>query len=227
MFSRNTFSRAAALLVLTIACIPTAAFAQSFGTELANMRQELELLKQQVGTLQLTVESLQRENSELRSAASAGKQSYATVTELNTAVANLNRAIKDGNADTQKKLDGQMKQLAKETNSALGDLAKTINTRTRGVTATPASSGAMQQAAPTFSDNYPKEGISYTVQRGDSVSGIARKTGAKQQHIIDANRIANDKQLMIGQVLFIPGGREPAAPAPAPAPSSPVSPVSN
>lgn len=225
MYSRSIIFRLGTLLALGFACLPfTAARAQNIGTEVANMRQEIELLRQQVGSLQLTVETLQRENSELRNAASSGKQSYATVTELNTAVANLNRAIKDANADTLKKVDGQLGKLVKETNTALDQMAKTINTRSRGVSTTPAGTSAVQQ---TFSDNYPQDGISYTVQRGDSISGIARKTGAKQQDIINANKIANDKALMIGQKLFIPGGKEPAAPAPAPAPASPVSPVSN
>ena len=60
---------------------------------------------------------------------------------------------------------------------------------------------------PTFTEDYPKEGVSYTVQKGDTLSNIAHKTGAKMQDIINANKIADPTRLQVGQTLFIPQGK--------------------
>lgn len=219
MILRTTFLRAALLLALGISATAFAR-AQNLNVEVANMRQELDLLRQRVGELQLSVESLQRELSDTR--ASAGRQSYATVKQLHDSVADLNRLIKDSNAaskaDILRTVGTQMDKLVKQTNDALGDMAKSVNATRRSVSNT--GSGNTPAPSPAFSDNYPKEGISYTVQPGDSLSVIARKTGAKMKDIENANRIANPRAIMPGQVLFIPGGKEPAAP-------SPVSPAGN
>ena len=49
--------------------------------------------------------------------------------------------------------------------------------------------------------------MSYTVQKGDSVGLIAKKTGAKAQDIVDANKLADPSRIQAGQTLFIPGGK--------------------
>jgi LysM repeat protein len=36
---------------------------------------------------------------------------------------------------------------------------------------------------------------------------IARKTGARAQDIINANKLADPSRIQAGQVLFIPGGK--------------------
>jgi len=45
------------------------------------------------------------------------------------------------------------------------------------------------------------------VQKGDTLATIARKTGARQQDIINANRLADPSRITVGQTLFIPGGK--------------------
>ena len=56
----------------------------------------------------------------------------------------------------------------------------------------------------TFGDDFPKEGINYTVQSGDTLAVIARKNNAKLQDIINANKIADPTRVRAGQTLFIP-----------------------
>jgi LysM repeat protein len=87
----------------------------------------------------------------------------------------------------------QVEKLAKQTNAALDSLAKSQ-----------ASRPAVQTS---FAENYSKEGVSYTVQKGDTIAVIAKKTGAKQQDIINANKISDPSRIMVGQTLFIPGGK--------------------
>jgi LysM repeat protein len=63
---------------------------------------------------------------------------------------------------------------------------------------------ARPAVATTFGDDYPKEGIRYTVQKGETLAQIAKKNGAKMQDIINANKIVDPTRIQAGQTLFIP-----------------------
>lgn len=160
--------------------------------DLANMREDLRLLTQRVGELSMRVEDLERANGELQTKANRSTEAYATLQQLNDAVARLNAAMKaavaESETDTLRKVSVQMEKLANQMNAALDAMAG----------GTPAGG---------FSESYPKEGISYTVQKGDILARIARKTGAKLQDIINANKISDPSKIQAGQVLFIPGGK--------------------
>ena len=165
--------------------------------ELANLREDVRGLTQRVADLTLRLEQLERENTELRQRASTASASYVTLTQLNDAIADLNRAIKiavaSSKQETLQHVAGQMEKLGQQTNAALDSLAKAQATRPVVQT--------------TFAENFPKEGISYTVQKGDTLAVIAKKTGAKSQDIINANKLADPDRLNVGQTLFIPGGK--------------------
>lgn len=60
----------------------------------------------------------------------------------------------------------------------------------------------------------PQPGGSYTVIRGDTLSGIGSKTGTDWHQIASINGIGDPYTIYPGQVLRLPGG---SAPAPAPA----------
>jgi LysM repeat protein len=177
--------------------------AQSLSTELANLREDFRGLNQRVNELQLRVEQLERENNELRGKSAGAMQSYATVAQLNEAIADMNRSIKAAAAgaknETLQQVSVQMEKLAKQTNAAIESLAA-MNSRA------PSTSPATVHQT-TFSDDFPKEGVNYTVQKGETLAMIAKKTGAKQQDIINANKIADPSHIQVGQSLFIPGGK--------------------
>ena len=61
----------------------------------------------------------------------------------------------------------------------------------------------------------------YTVQRGDTVSHIAARTGVSVASIAAANALANPSYIRIGQVLTIPG-RTSATPTPVAPPAQPT-----
>ena len=164
--------------------------AQSSQVELANLREDVRGLVQRVGELSLRVEQLERENGELRQKSAASAQAYATIEQLNAATAELNQAIKAGDAATAERAAAQIKKLGDATNAALDSVAKGLATRPVVQT--------------TFSDNYAKEGVSYTVQKGDTLALIAKKNGARSQDIINANKISDPSRIMVGQTLFIP-----------------------
>lgn len=187
-----TFLRCCALLVLA-ATTPLAAQFDT-RTDIANLRQDLLLLNQRVGELSMSVEQLTRDNAELR--AKAG-QSYVTLEQLNKAISDLNRLVQLSLTDQKKEILGQvstqLEKLGRQTNTALDALAKNQATRP-----------AVQTG---FSDDFPKEGLNYTVQAGDTLAVIARKHGAKLQDIVNANKIADPTKIQVGQTLFIPQGK--------------------
>ena len=170
------------------------AFAQTPQVELANLREDLRGLSQRVGELTLRVEQLERDNAALQRKSDAGAQACVTVVQLNEALTTVNLALKNAvasaKAETLQQVAAQMEKLAQQTNAAIDSLAK-------GMAARPA-------VATTFGDDYPKEGIRYTVQKGETLAQIAKKNGAKMQDIINANKIVDPTRIQAGQTLFIP-----------------------
>ena len=169
-----------------------AAQADSTAFAMASLREDVRLLSQRVNELSLRVEQLERANTDLQGKAA---QNYVTLAQLNEAIAEAQRtmqaAIKDDRHETIQLVNAQIEKLANETQSAINALAKNAATRP------PVS-------PPTFADDYSKEGVSYTVQRGDTLSSIAHKTNARTQDIINANKITDPSRLQVGQTLFIP-----------------------
>ena len=169
---------------------------------------EAELLQEAANQVALSIENmreyeeigrlkaqLERENAELRQRVSSVGTSLVNLTQLNEAIADANRharaAAATAKSEALQQVSVQLEKLGKQTNAALESLAK---------------SQAMRPVVQTsFTEDYPKEGIRYTVQKGDSIAGIAKKTGAKQQDIINANKISDPSHIAVGQTLFIPG----------------------
>jgi LysM repeat protein len=180
---------------------------QTMAVEMANLREDVRLLAQRVGELQLKIEQLETQNGELSRRAQGAAQNYATVTQLNDAIADLNRVIKQSASTTKnetlQQVSTQMEKLAKQSNAAIESLAKAVNSA-RAASASPVSAPV---SPPSFSDDYPKEGITYTVQKGDSLGSIAKKTGGAPKDIINANKLADPSKIHVGQTLFIPGGK--------------------
>jgi LysM repeat protein len=180
-----------------------AATAYSQGTspqaDLANLQEDVRGLTQRVNDLSLQVEQLDHEKSDWETQAAAAGKSYATVAQLNQAVADLNRAIQSAVAssrdETLRRVGDQMEKLARQTNAALDSLEKNP----------PPRPGAPVEAA----GDHPAQGGSYTVQRGDTLASISKKTGVRIPDIIDANKIADPSRILVGQTLSIPnpGGK--------------------
>jgi LysM repeat protein len=196
-----------ALCSLVIALAAAAAPRAGAQTDLADMREDVRGLTQRVNELSLRIEQLEHENSELRAklAAADSNRDIVTTAQLNGAVADLNASIKSAvsasRTEILEKVATQMESLAKQTNAALDSIEKPV----AASQARPAAQPEPAKAA--FGDAYPKEGISYTIQKGDTVGTIAKKTGAKAQDIIDANKLLDPSRIQAGQVLFIPGGK--------------------
>jgi LysM repeat protein len=209
MSGRSAFRN---LTLMCAACAPLLAAPRAFAqATIADMNEDIRGLNQRVGELSLRVEQLEHDNETLRSkvAALGGAKDTVTTAQLNGAVADLNASIQSAVASSRTeildKVATQMEKLAKQTNAALDSIA-------RPAEAPAATSPAIPASKAEFSQTYSKEGVSYTVAKGDSLGVIARKTGAKSQDIIAANKLTDPSKIQVGEVLFIPGGKEPHTP---------------
>lgn len=187
----------AALFGLALAVTAAAGMAQAASSshrmEVAGLREDVRILVQRMGQLSLRVEQLERENAALSQATSGLDSTYATVAQLNSAVADLSRAIKVGDSQTRDEAAAAIKELARQTNAAIDSVAK-------GLAARPTIQS-------TFSDDFPKEGVTYTIQRGDTLTSIANRFGTSVKHIINANKISDPTRIQVGQMIFIPGAK--------------------
>lgn len=159
--------------------------------EVAALRNDVNLLNHRVGELTGTIEDLRRDNAQLQSRAN---QSYVTVAQLNEAIAEMNRTLQSGLAANKREVlqqvATQMERLGKQTQGALDALA-------RGQATRPA-------VATDFKEDFPRQGVNYTVQAGDTLSGIAQKLNARVPDIVNANKLADPSKLRVGDTLFIP-----------------------
>jgi nucleoid-associated protein YgaU len=182
-----------ALVALSLA-LPAAA-----QVELANLREDVRGLTQKVGELSLRLEEMARENAELRRKTTDGARSTVTLAQLNDAIADLNHAIKNSVDSSQKEtlqiVSAQLKKLGEQTNAALDAIAKSPAARPSAPTPAPVSPATVP---------VPEGATTYVVQKGDSLAAIAKKTGAKQQEIATANKLADPSLIVPGQTLIIP-----------------------
>jgi nucleoid-associated protein YgaU len=162
--------------------------------DIANLQEDVRGLTQRVNDLSLQVEQLVRDRAESRVQRDAAERSYATVAQLNQAVAELNRAIQSAVANSKdevlQRVGEQMEKLARQTNAALDSLAK--------------SEPAPQAVAAEAASGRRDHGGAYVVQKGDTLESISKKTGAAIPDIINANRIADPSRILVGQTLIIP-----------------------
>ena len=183
------------------------AFAQGpSAVDFANMREDVQGLTQKVAELSLRIEQLEHENSELRGRVQGGQRDTVTLSQLNSAVADLNAAIQSATASSRKEILGQvgiqMEKLARQTNAALDALSK--------AEATPAPTVSSAHYTETAAPQPPassKEAGSYMVQKGDTLALIAKRTGVRFQDIVEANKLSDPSKIRVGQTLLIPGGK--------------------
>jgi LysM repeat protein len=207
------------LLVLASAAPPASAQSGAGSIDLANLHEDVRGLSQRLADLTLRVEQLEHDHAMLlaRLKASAPADGV-TPAQLNGAVADLNgamvAAVAAAKRETLEQVAVSMEKLAKQTNAALDSLARS-GSAARVAAVAPVA--AVASAAPVASaaaagkavpePAYSKEGISYTVQRGDTLGLIAKKTGGKVAEIVAANKLVDPSRIQVGQALFIPGGK--------------------
>lgn len=186
------FSFAPWFRVLPIAAAAVAAFAprvcaQDINVVIAGLREDIRILDERTRSLSVEIDQLKRENASLRS---QGDVNYVTMGQMTAALAELERALRAGDKELAIQLTQQMERLAKQTNAALDAVAK--------------GGGPRTQTRVEFQKDYPKTGVPYTVQAGDTLASIAKKFNAQVRDIQNANEIVDPTKIQVGQTLFIP-----------------------
>ncbi|WP_442890849.1 LysM peptidoglycan-binding domain-containing protein [Congregicoccus parvus] len=191
-FSRLSFALTLAALV-TGAGVTSLSAQSSDAMAIAGLREDIRILDERTRALTVEMDQMRRDNAALRDLVQKQTSSqYVTLAQFNTAISELERALRSGDKDLAVQLTQQMERLAKQTQSALDALAKSASTRT------PAP---QMQFTPLPTD---VKGVVYVVQPGDTLSSIATKHGAQIRDIQNANQIADPRTLQAGQSLFIP-----------------------
>ena len=167
--------------------LPIAGRAQS-AADLTNLREDINGLTQRVSELTLRVEQL--ENAAAMSRGSKPGGDVVTSSQLQAAVADLTAQME------------RLRAAVPVAAAAVPAAEPAAGQRVGDNALHPAD-----KKTATFSADFPKQGISYAVQKGDTLALIAKKTGAKFQDIVNANQLADPSKIRIGQKLFIPGGK--------------------
>lgn len=183
------------MLAFSVLVALPGAYAQVGGSSaaIAGLREDIRILDERTRALTVEIEQLRRENAELRDLVAATTESnFVTLSQFNSAMAELDKALRAGDRELAMQLTKQMERLAKQTQDALDTIARSASTT--------------RPSAPkmTFTEDYPKAGVTYTVQPGDTLSSIASKFSAQVRDIQNANKIADPRTLQVGQILFIP-----------------------
>ena len=159
----------------------------------ADLSQDIKLMDRQIRSLSLEIEILKDNQAEtnnrpsLRALEMKLNQMGNDLNALKLALSAQERRIKQAVLDEVNK---QMNVYVSNINSRLGYIDDSENKR---------------DVKEVFSDNYPKSGVSYEVQSGDTLSQIAVQFGSRVEYIQNANQI-NDpaRDLLVGDIIFIP-----------------------
>lgn len=171
--------------------------------EIAGLKEDNALLRREVREFTLQVERLSRENHALKKWVETSSNDRAKLLESFATISDLRREIEAlrveltaeetrRNAELLSEISRQMVELASQTEEAVNSLANAVN-------AQPKVKKPVQ-----FSSDFPKNGVIYTVKRGDTLSRIASMFGSTVADIQNANKIPDPSRLMAGQAIFIP-----------------------
>lgn len=164
--------------------------AADLDTKVAELSHDFSLVSQELAQLRLDFEDLSQKNQEL-------------LQQIQTLQLNIqkNKQYTDTqNAKTLTTINKQLQTLISKTPPP--HASPTV--QGKDTPPHPGKSNSLPPSQPNFNNNYPKEGISYTIKPGDTLSVIALKNNSSTNHIQNANRITDPRALRPGQVIFIP-----------------------
>lgn len=159
----------------------------------ADLSQDIALMDRQIRGLKLDVEILKDNQAE------TSNQSSVRALEMK-----LNQLSNDLNA-LKIVLSAQEKRIKQ---AVLDAVAKQMDVYVSNINSQLGfadNSAKKRDVKEVFSDDYPKSGVSYEVQPGDTLSQIAVQFGSRVEYIQNANQI-NDptRDLRVGDIIFIP-----------------------
>lgn len=176
--------------------------------EVLNLREDVRLLSSRLAEMENNMEEMMRRNLSLQnrirdlesSLQGSQQQNYATVQQLDRVREELRTfASEEGRRNRREAITEAtrlVEDLSRQTQSALDTLTRSINARPTG--------GGTAASTRQFSEDFPREGVTHVVARGETLSGIAQRYGSSVRDIQNANRIDRPETIQVGQTLFIP-----------------------
>lgn len=169
----------------------------------ANLSQDIALLDRELRSLKLEVQLLSEQKA--RSGGELNVQSLSSkLKRLETEVRALRVALSEQEATVKAAV---LLEVSKAMEDYFAEIKGVLTDSTSGQSSAKQAVRSEQASGvkTDFSENFPKSGISYEVQSGDTLSQIALKFGSKVAYIQDANQIVNPaRDLRVGDVIFIP-----------------------
>jgi LysM repeat protein len=171
-----------------------------FNLRVANLKQDMELVSRELAGLRTEVELLRRENAQLRVQVQQSQRKHSSNEGVSNEVlrrmsdrllafeARLNQNS-DSQIALQKSIESKMKDLISQMNKGFDQVQ---------------SSSKPVSSVPSFSQDYPQNGFVHKVEKGETVSSIAKKYKSSVSWIINANQIGDPKKVNVGKELFIP-----------------------
>jgi LysM repeat protein len=166
----------------------------------ANLKQDMELVSRELAGLRTEVELLRRENAQLRVQV---EQSNRKLSSNSGASSEVLQRMSNRLQSLESRLNqSEQSQIALNKNVELKmrDLIIQMNKGFDSVQSTP----QLPAPAQTFTKDYPQKGFVHKVEKGETVSSIAKKYSSKTSWIINANQIADPKKVFVGKELFVP-----------------------
>ncbi|MCH8474265.1 MAG: LysM peptidoglycan-binding domain-containing protein [Opitutales bacterium] len=164
------------------------------------LRDDLRALQREVARQEDRIRGLARENEKLKEALrDSQRRENASKQDLERLRAELRenqqKALRENRQSILSETGRMIEELAEQTQKGLDALRQAISSR---------PSPRATETDFQFSDDYPREGITHVVERGETLSGIARRHNSTVRDIQNANRIARPESIQVGQTLFIP-----------------------
>jgi len=180
---------------------PAQSSSASLRKQLADLTQDMNALRSTVGSLRIEVEALNRENARLKSQiaafGSANADQQTVLRQVDAKLSALKAELLREDAATKKEI---VASVTKQVDSLAAQMRESLE-KIAGA----ASPRASDTPPPSFSEDYPKDGIMYLVKPGDTLSEIASAQGSRVQWIRDANKIVNaSRDLRAGETIFVP-----------------------
>lgn len=169
--------------------------------QLANLKQDMELVQRELAGLRSEVELLRRENAQMRISLeqvsrlvkSNSGSSQNVVGSFGGRLDSIEKRVsisEQTSQSLQTNTDRKLKELITEMNKQFQKLAT--------------NTSSTSESTPNFSNNYPSSGFVHKVEKGETVSSIAKKYLSQVDWIIDANQIVDPKKVFVGKELFVP-----------------------
>ena len=188
------------ILCVTFFCgFASLAFGE-FNVIVANLKQDMELVSRELAGLRTEVELLRRENAQLRVQVEQSQRKHSSDAGVsNDVLQRMSDRLLAFETRLNQNSDSQI-ALQKSIDSKMRDLILQMN---KGFDQVQSSSKPVSSVQ-SFSKDYPQNGFVHKVEKGETVSSIAKKYTSSVTWIINANQIVDPKKVNVGKELFIP-----------------------